>query len=167
MRLIRPGWLVSGLLLLSLTAGCGAARRPEQQNRPAPPPVSEGATIQVEPTERGTVRYPSPRAGSAYDDPSQGVSTVASAVPGAGSVDAVILGNVALVGLPSGDRTVHHKVADQIQASFPHIVEVRVSTDPAVIHRLRAVRHQIINQRSIAPFLPELVNLSAGMQPVP
>lgn len=163
MRLIRL--LTATLMLLIIMAGCGAANRPEQQpDQGTAPPPTTGAAMQVNPNQQ---RFPSPRAGSAYDDPSMGVSTIASAVPGAGEVDAVVLGNVALAGLPTGDTRIHHKVALQIQASFPHIVEVRFTTDPNTIGRLREIRRQIMTQQSISPYLPELANLSAAMQPAP
>lgn len=122
--------------------------------------------MEIGPKERGSKAYPTPRAGSAYDDPSMGVSTIASAVPGSGPVEAVVLGNVALIGLPSQDARVQHKVAEQIHASFPHIVEVRITTDPAVISRLQSIRQEIMVQQSISPYLPELAGLSGSMQRV-
>jgi hypothetical protein len=168
MRPVRPARIICAVLLLAVAAGCAPARRPEQQRQPgSPPPITTGSSLEAGPKGRGSKAYPTPRAGSAYDDPSMGVSTIASAVPGAGSVEAVVLGNVVLVGIASQDGRIHRKVAEQIHASFPHIVEVRLTTDPAATARLRTVRQQINLQHTIAPFLPELANLSAGMRNAP
>jgi hypothetical protein len=159
--------IIHAVLLLAVAAGCTPARRPEQRQPGSPPPITTGSSLEAGPKGRGSKAYPTPRAGSAYDDPSMGVSTIASAVPGAGSVEAVVLGNVVLVGIASQDGRIHRKVAEQIHASFPHIVEVRLTTDPAATARLRTVRQQINLQHTIAPFLPELANLSAGMRNAP
>lgn len=171
MRLIRPASLISAVLLFAVAAGCAPARRPEEQPRQTPQPITHPTTLpstmEVNPAGQRPGHYPTPRAGSAYDDPSTGVSTIASAVPGAGAVDAVVLGNVALLGMSSQDSKVHHRVSQQVTASFPHIVEVRIATDPATIGRLRVIRQQITGQQSISPFLPELANLSTTMRAAP
>lgn len=180
------------LILLALTlavtaCGPGAMRRPApgpgpvpapgsaRRALPGPPPAGAvtppgaGGTAAGSTTtggalgEEGLLSYPSPRAGSSYDDASTGVSTVASAVPGAGRVAAVVLGNVALLGMNSQDPAVHRKVAEQLHSSFPHIADVRVSTDPAVVARLNEVAGRIRIQQTVLPYLPELANLAAGM----
>lgn len=137
-------------------AGCGAA--PLQRQGPAPVPPA--------PQQAGTLRYPTPRSGSAYDDPSTGVAVIASSVPGAGAVHAVVLGNVALLAIPSRDPHVHRQVAVQIRSAFAHIAEVRISTEPVIADRLAYLSNQIMRNRSIGPHLAELASLSAAMQPV-
>ncbi len=162
----RLASLAGTLLLATLTlGGCGAQRRPLPA-QPAPPPPVQSSALELGRAGVGENDAPVPRHGTAYSDQSDGVSFIASAVPGAGAVDAVVLGNLALLGTPSTDAGVHKKLSDQIRSSFPAIAEVRVTSDPATIQRLRLVRQQIIHQRSVAPLLPELANLSRAMQPV-
>lgn len=159
------------LLLAVALGGCaGAARRPaptpaptvQRSNTPNAGVNIRGASVQ----DQGPARYPSPRAGSAYDDPSTGVATVASAIPGAGPVKALVLGNVALIGLTSGDPNVHHRISQQLQSSFPHIVEVRFTQDPAQINRLAEAGQRIRTGRTIAPMLSELGALAGGLPAV-
>lgn len=169
--------MAAALLLTAaiVAGGCTPQKRPGTQapagyapgaGSPTPAPATTTPTAQFGPKKEGSVAYPAPRAGSAYDDPSIGVSTIASAIPGAGRVTAVTMGNVALLGMPSTDVGVHRKVAEQIHASFPHIVEVRVTSDPAAIARLADVSGRISTQRTIAPYLPELASMSGSMTAV-
>lgn len=139
------------LVLATTAAGCNQPE-PQRQYTPRGP----GTSVRSGLTEPGTLSYPSPRAGSAYADPSLGMATVASTVPGAGSVSVVALGNVALIGLPNNDPGVHRKIAEQLRSSFPHLAEVRVTTDPALIGRLFEADELIRTQRSIAPLLTDL-----------
>lgn len=154
MRLIQSA--VASLLAAAvfLGAGCGPTplQRPEQpRTSPAPAPISPPRAGQAVPS------YPSPRAGAAYDDPSTGIAFVASAVPGAeGPVNAVVLGNVALVGVPSNNAGVHTKVAEQIRSSFPHIADVRITSDPAVMGRIAEASELLRTRQSIAGLLPDL-----------
>lgn len=177
LRLLLGSLLASAILI----SGCGAfpapspqgpqgapapgARAPAGRARagimPGPQPMTD-----LRPIQEHTVRYPSPRAGSAYDDPSIGIGVVASAVPGAGAVNAVVLGNVALLGFPSQDAHINHRVAQLIQANFPHIAEVRVTHDPATIGRLQLATQRLMTNQSISDLLPELVNLSGAMPTV-
>lgn len=169
------GSLVASAILIS---GCGARPVPSPQGPqggPAPGArAQEGRTraglvpgpqpqTDRRPIENQTVRYPSPRAGSAYDDPSIGIGVVASSVPGAGAVNAVALGNVALLGFHSSDARVNHQVAQLIKSTFPHIAEVRVTHDPALIARLQLVTQRLMTNQPISDFLPELASLGARM----
>lgn len=191
----RSSWAalaLAALLSAGPAAGCMRAARPApprtQQggvagDAPAPPPprdsgVYHGAT------------FPSPRAGSAFDDPSTGIATVASAVAGAGQAEAVAVANTALVvlhadrygaavrpdgalgDLPPGwdqvDGTaedVYRRVAGQIQTSFPHIVEVRFATDPATAAQLVSLAARVRAQEPAAGMLASLADL-AGRMPV-
>lgn len=149
------------LLVLATAAGGCTQQDPQRQYSPRSP----GTSVRSDVASPGTVQYPSPRAGSAYDSPSQGIATVASAVPGAGSVQAVALGNVALLGIPTPDVAVHRKVVEQVRASFAHIAEVRVTSDPAQIRRLFEAQEMMMMQSSIAPLLPDLAQRSAGFTP--
>ncbi|HEY3365199.1 MAG TPA: YhcN/YlaJ family sporulation lipoprotein [Symbiobacteriaceae bacterium] len=172
------GMLAVALIIAACGCAPGAMRRPAPGPGPAPSPAAPmpgtggqgagngGSTNTGDGLrQEGMLAYPSPRAGSSYDDTSTGVSTIASAVPGAGRAFAVVLGNVALVGLNTGDRAVHRKVAEQIHTSFPHIAEVRVSADPTVARRLDEIGSRIRTQRTILPYLGELAALSGTMTP--
>lgn len=165
---MRPIRSVLGVLLVAAVSstGCmGAGRRPEPAQPANPPAPTQANSFNFGPRQEGSVGYPSPRAGSAYDSPSQGVATIASAVPAAGRVHAVVLGNVALLGVPNNDAAVHKRIAQQVHASFPHIIEVRVVTDPASINRLGEMQDRIATQQSIAPYLTELATMSGGPAP--
>jgi hypothetical protein len=160
-RPARQGLLPLLLVMATAAAGCGQ-NEPQRQYAPRTP----GTSIRSDVSQPGGISYPTPRAGSAYDDPSTGIATVASAVPGAGAVTAVVLGNVALVGIPNPDPGVHRKVAEQVRASFQHIAEVRITTDPAVIGHLFQANQMIQQNQSVAPLLPDLGARSATLTPL-
>ncbi|HWI50991.1 MAG TPA: twin-arginine translocation signal domain-containing protein [Symbiobacteriaceae bacterium] len=146
-------------LAVLVAAGCATPQR-----QPAPTPVP-GPTVQS-PTpgiQAGTVAYPTPRAGSAYDDPSSGISTVAAAIPGAGPVKAVALGNVVLIGTTSTDPAVHGRIAQQIRSSFPHVADVRFTSDPAHLTRIGHALSLLQSHQSIAPMIPELWGIADGL----
>lgn len=174
MQLARTA-LAALLGITLLTAGCGGAplRRPAPPPRPGAaatpaPPVTPGGTMQPSPGARkeGSVIYPSPRAGSAYDDPATGVATVAGAVPGAGAVHAVVLGNVAILGTTNTDPAVHRKVAEQIRSSFQHITDIRFTTDHRHIMRLIEAEGRIHAHQSISQLLPELAAIGGSLPSV-
>lgn len=157
--------LRSALLVpVILTFACAGPQR-----QPTPSQVRQGASQPMQspsvPTpgiQQGTVAYPSPRAGSAYDDPSTGISTVASTIPGAGRVWAVTLGNVAIVGTTSADPAIRGRIAQQVRSSFPHIADVRFTSDPAQMNRLSQALSLIQTNRSVAPLLPELAGIGSS-----
>lgn len=152
--------LTSVLAAALLLTGCaGPAPRIERRLE-----KTGTATQQAGVAAPAAPAYPSPRAGSGYDDPSTGMAFVASAVPGAGAVSAVALGNVALLGVSTTDPGVHKKVAEQIMASFPHIADVRIVTDPAAIPRITEADNLLRVRQSILPLLPELA-ARAGASP--
>lgn len=181
---------LAALLAAGPAAGCMRAARPApprtQQGgvageRPVPPPVRDSGVYHG-------ATFPSPRAGSAFDDPSSGIATVASAVAGAGQAEAVAVANTALVVLhadrygaarrpdgalgdrpPGWDRVdgtpddVYRRVAGQIQTSFPHIVEVRFATDAATAAQLVSIAARVRAQEPAAGMLGDLAGIAGRM----
>ncbi|HYG58840.1 MAG TPA: hypothetical protein VD902_12350 [Symbiobacteriaceae bacterium] len=175
MRFVHRTLMIPLLLAAIAAGGCTAVpMRPAPAPAPAPAQAPERVStpnpgVNVQGSALGNPeagRYPHPRAGSAYDDPSTGVATIASAVPGAGPINAVVLGNVAIIGLQTGDRNIHHRISQQIQSSFPHVVEVRFTQDPTQIRRIAEAGQLIRTQRSIGALLPELGTMGSGLPAV-
>ncbi|HWI63270.1 MAG TPA: hypothetical protein VNT75_15635 [Symbiobacteriaceae bacterium] len=150
----------AAVLVLAIAAtGCAAPQR-----QPAPPtPAAPAPGARTPGIQQGTVAYPTPRAGSAYDDPSTGIATVAGAIPGAGTVRAVVLGNVVLLGTDSRDPVIHGRIAQQIRSSFAHIADVRITHDPGQIARLGEALSLIQSHQSVAPLLTDLWSMGNGM----
>lgn len=165
---IHHSLLTAAALTVAVAASAGCAS-PQRQPAPAAPapaapaPATQRLQSPSAGIQHGTVSYPTPRAGSAYDDPSTGVSTVASSIPGAGTVRAVVLGNVAVIGTTSGDPAIYGRISQQIRSSFPHIADVRFTNNPVHVNRLGQALSLIQTNQSVAPMLAELWGIGGAL----
>ncbi len=144
------------VLVLSSMAGCAIYRRPapNQQGQPAPNAPAVPPNAQVQPSIADQI-----------------VRTV-NAIEGVKGSYAVVLGNVAMVGVDLKDRLsgeqereLKTRVADEVERQIPNLAEVWVSADPDLVVRIRGLAERIARGEPISGFMDEITELLQKLQP--
>lgn len=147
-----------GCLLLS---GCSLFRRPalpeegnqlnqpQQPNDPRQPPINRGASLAQELANDITVR--------------------AEEISGVDNASAIVLGNLALIGLELrdglNDEQVKEQVSSDIERKFEEIDNAVVTADPEIADQIASVAERIAQGKPTQEVLDEVFEIWEKMRP--
>lgn len=151
----RIPYLLGVLLVVTMLAGCTAAKKPV--------PPQPGPSPQVNPGQNRTA--------AETRDISADVNQAAESVAGVERAYSVVVGNTALVGFDmeankqeEGIKQVKDSVARKVQADS-RIVRAYVSSDPDVTSRIREIYDNIQKGRPVTDYLDEIGEIIQRMTP--
>lgn len=167
------------VLTLALT-GCPAAERPEDDPAPPPPGAAPGQTPQTTPGDPGAPELDDrPLGGTAtgVGDMNTRIQGLAQEVTGVENVVAVVVGNIALIGIdtnvvPNQQNQVGETSPDQLERSVADaverdqtIVEAYVTSDRQLTDRIRNIASNMDDGRPITQYLDDITDLLEEMRP--
>jgi YhcN/YlaJ family sporulation lipoprotein len=144
------------LLVLASMAGCAVYRRPapNQPTQPGPTTPMVPPNAQAQP--------------SVADE----IVRIVNAMQGVKGSYAVVLGNVAMVGVDLKDRLsgeqedqLKTRIATEVERQIPNLAEVWVSADPDLVVRIRSLADRIARGEPISGFMDEVTELLQKLQP--
>ncbi|HBK84837.1 MAG TPA: hypothetical protein DDZ53_02255 [Firmicutes bacterium] len=141
------------MLIIASLAGCMPFRRPT----PTPTPTNP-----ITPTPQSTVQP------TAADR----VIKIVNAMPEVKTSYALVVGNVAMVGVDLRDKLTADKenalktrISADTKRQMPELAEVWVTSDPDLVTRIRNLASRISRGEPITGFFDEITNIAKKLQP--
>lgn len=153
-KLIMP--IVIALIIASL-AGCMPLRRPTPTPTPAPTPINP-----MTPAPQGNVQATT----------ADRVVKLVNAMPEVKSSYALVVGNVAMVGVDLRDKltadrenVLKTRISADTKRQMPELAEVWVTSDPDLVTRIRDLAGRIGRGEPVTGFFDEISNIAKKLQP--
>lgn len=148
------------LLIMASLAGCMPVRRPAPTPTPAPGPAPV-------PTEPRTAKPEQVQGGMATR-----VTKLVDAMPEVKSSSALVVGNVAMVGVDLRDKltaakedTLKTKISADTKKQMPELAQVWITSDPDLFTRIRDLARRIEQGEPITGFFDEISTIGKKLQP--
>lgn len=151
-------FIVLALIVTSL-AGCLPMRRPTPTPTPTPTnPMTPGPTPTPTPTAQATT--------------ADRVVRIVNAMPEVKTSYALVVGNVAMVGVDMRDKlsadkenALKTRISADTKRQMPELAEVWVTSDPDLVKRIRDLAGRISRGEPVTGFFEEISNIAKKLQP--
>ena len=151
------------LIVTLLISGCPPFRRPEPERQPAPAPVPEIQPPQQQPAVPAPDMNVQPRQpGPEAMDLAEQIADAATKVEGVDTAIAVVISNLAMVGITLERDTardeveIKREVARIVEERQPRIVNAYVSANPDIIRQLQEISRGIQRGEPISTFFEQI-----------
>ncbi len=150
------------LFVISSVTGCALPfRKPEAQRQPDQTPIPQQQEI-ADSQER---QEPDTK------DMANRVASIAADVPGVNNVVAVVISNLAMVGITldqednaNSEVEIKKQVAKRIEDTEPSIVNAYVSTNPDILRQLNEISSGVARGEPISGFFDQLTQVLQRMR---
>ena len=153
--------LIVTVLIIASLAGCTAYRRPTPTPTPTPTPDPEAPEMPMTPAPQ-----------TAQPTTADRVVKVVNSMAEVKSSYAVVVGNVAMVGVDLRDKlttsqeeSLKNRISSETKRQMPELAEVWVTSDPDLVKSIRDLAARISRGEPISGFFDEITQIMRKLEP--